>query len=313
MTSDDHAQTMVVGGGGLLGRAVRQTLARREWLPTVPSVDWANLDVGAAQLRAATRALGAREGWRMAWCAGAGIVGATPEVLERERSMLVAALEGLGEANTAGTIFFASSAGGVYAGSAGPPFTESHDPRPLAPYGEAKLLCEELVADYAAQAGSRALIGRIANLYGPGQNLDKPQGLISHMCMAAILGRPVSVYVSLDTIRDYIYVHDCAELVVDGLEAVESVGPGGRLVTTKILASHEATTIAALIGELRRVFKRRPQIVLGSSGNARFQVRDLRLRSTVLTALDHRTLTPLPAGIAATVQGLRRVHAEARV
>ena len=49
-----------------------------------------------------------------------------------------------------------------------------------------------------------------------------------------------------------------------------------------------------------------PRVVLGTSPIAKYQARDLRLRSTVWRRLDHRALTPLPAGIHATYTGLLR-------
>ena len=58
------------------------------------------------------------------------------------------------------------------------------------------------------------LVGRISNLYGPGQNLAKPQGLVSQLCRAQLTRQPLSVYVSLDTMRDYLYVDDAAAMVV---------------------------------------------------------------------------------------------------
>ncbi len=60
------------------------------------------------------------------------------------------------------------------------------------------------------------LVGRLSNLYGPGQDLAKPQGLISQLCRAQLTRRPLSIYVSLDTRRDYLFVDDAAAMVVAG-------------------------------------------------------------------------------------------------
>jgi UDP-glucose 4-epimerase len=77
-------------------------------------------------------------------------------------------------------------------------------------------------------------------------------------------------------------------------------------VVTKIMASQRAITIGAVLGEMRRIFKSSPRIVLGASAVSAMQARDLSLRSRVWPDLDHRVLTPLPAGIAATAADLRR-------
>ena len=63
-------------------------------------------------------------------------------------------------------------------------------------------------------------------------------------------------------------------------------------------------TIAAILGEYRRLLRRRPPLVLGDSPNRRFQVRDLRMRSVAWPQLDRLASTTLPAGIAATVADL---------
>ena len=212
-----------------------------------------------------------------------------------------------------GAFFFASSAGGVYAGVGTPPYDESSPVRPLAPYGRAKLDAEALVTDWSHRTGTPSLIGRISNLYGPGQNLAKAQGLISQICRSHLTGQPLSIYVSLDTLRDYLFAPDCAGLIVAGLARLrQEQSARGPSVVTKILASQRAITIGAVLGEMRRIFKSSPRIVLGASSVAAVQARDLSLRSRVWSELDRRALTPFPVGVAATAADLlRRLQAGA--
>jgi UDP-glucose 4-epimerase len=210
-----------------------------------------------------------------------------------------------------GRFFLASSAGGVYAGAPNPPYSEKSEPQPLAPYGFAKLAAEQAAAEFGADSGTRVLVGRIANLYGPGQNLDKPQGLISVFARAYLTGQPVTVYVSLDTLRDYIFINDAADLVADCLVRLSEadVRPGETI--TKIIATQRADTIGALIGACKTVFKRRPRVVLGASPYAKAQAHDLRLRSVVWPELDNRPFTPLPVGIDATVRDMQSLRSYA--
>lgn len=304
--------TWVVGAGGLLGRAVTQEVGRRgDEVLTLDGVPWADPDAALAALSQGAldlvgRARSTHTGWRVVWSAGSGVTGTSEATLVQEVELLRGFLDALGRSadGVPGSVFLASSAGGLYAGSPEPPYTESHPTVPISPYGHAKVRAEDAVRRFGETFGVRVLIGRIANLYGPGQNLAKPQGLISHLCRASLSGQPVSIYVSLDTVRDYLFVQDCAAMVIDGLDALESVPPGTTV--TKIFASHQGTTIGALIGECRRVFKQAPRVVLGSSPSARFQTRDLRLRSRVWPVLDHRALTPLPVGLKSTWSGLLR-------
>lgn len=249
---------------------------------------------------------GDRGPWRILWCAGAGVTGASAADIDQEVATFSHFLDELEllAAPGSGVLFISSSAGGVYAGSSAAPFSESSVPVAISAYGMGKLAIESRAADFAHRTGNRVILGRIANLYGPGQNLGKAQGLVSHLCRSTLARQPLSIYVSLDTIRDYIFVDDCAEMIVDSV--APRPWPPNQPVILKVFASQRGTTIADLIGECRRVFKRAPLVVLGTSANSRFQVRDLRLRSEVWTDLDRRSLTTLPAGIAATSASLLR-------
>ncbi len=284
--------TWVVGAGGLLGSHLSTALGTAAW--SGPRIPWDAQDA-PDQLRLAARnfrtAVG-EQSWRVAWCAGAGVTATAPEALAREVVALEALLDGLGDP-AGGRLFVSSSAGGVYAGSIGPPFDEHTAPQPLSPYGETKLQMEALAASW----GGAVVLGRIANLYGPGQDVAKPQGLISQLCRGHLLRQPLQVYVPLDTVRDYLYVEDAARLVLGCLDRADGV-------TVKVLASQQAVTIGAVLAELRRVSRRAPRLVLSASAQARVQARDLRLRSRVWTDLDQAPLTPLPVGVKRTLDDL---------
>jgi UDP-glucose 4-epimerase len=111
--------------------------------------------------------------------------------------------------------------------------------------------------------------------------------------------------VPLDTIRDYLFVADCARLVADGLSRLERERTiAGSLVVTKILASQRPITVGAVLGEMRRIFKGSARYVVAASGLSSVQTRDLSFRSRVWPELDRRTLTPLPVGVARTAADL---------
>jgi UDP-glucose 4-epimerase len=328
-----HPLTWVIGRGGLLGQSLETAVdptgsSDLLWRPPEP-IAWLAPRAGAEDLRHQVaeflRAAGDRP-WSVAWCAGAGVTDSSGQSLQLELAALGETLEALAAAprGSDGAFFFASSAGGVYAGVGAPPYDESSPVRPLGAYGQAKLDAEALVTAWSHRTGTPSLIGRIANLYGPGQNLAKAQGLISQICRSHVTGQPVSIYVSLDTLRDYFFAPDCAELIVEGLARLRQeqsatqqgsgvgvatgVAPGVAtgLVTTKILASQRAITVGAVIGEMRRIFKRSPRVVLGASPVSALQAKDLSLRSRVWPDLDRRTLTPFPVGVAITAADLLR-------
>lgn len=309
----DGALSWVIGAGGLLGKAVVAEAARRDDPVTISGVPWHEPDASVEVLVETTEwLLGTNPALDVLWCAGAGVVGTSREELDTELAVFTAFLDHLEQSlqrhpRTTVRLFLASSAGGVYAGSASPPFTEADDPRPLAPYGETKLAMEKAAAACSARSGISVLVCRFANLYGPGQRLDKPQGIVSQLCRSQLSRQPLSIYVSLDTARDYIYVRDAARMMLAGMDLLAEA-PAGSTVT-KIVCSGAATTLAEIVGVLHRISKRRPPIVLGVSQNARYQPPDLRFRSTVWPALNALARTPLPEGMAAT---LRDVAADRR-
>jgi UDP-glucose 4-epimerase len=297
------APTWVVGGSGLLGSAVRRALATAQRPELTSAIPWTEPEAAVEALLAGADHL-PREGWRIAWCAGSGVVASSPEDIDRELWVLREFLaRWQPEAGAPGSraLFFASSAGGVYAGSADPPFTEVTEPLPISPYGVAKLEAEQIFTEFSLRTGIPLLVGRISNLFGPGQNLDKPQGLVSQLCKAHATGKPLSLYVPLDTMRDYIYTDDAGAMVVAGLRAVAAEGGGTHL---KLLVTGRSVTVNEVVGEVRRVTRHRPPVVSQPSAVARFQVSDLRLRSVAWPPLEGYARTPFGAGIGACLEAV---------
>ena len=222
-------------------------------------------------LAAATERLRrAGEPWRLLWCAGAGVVATGPQAARRraghprrlpDRLAPLAARRTRSRARSSSPRRPAAST----PAPSDPPFTEETEPRPISPYGEAKLAAEVRRAPSPRGSGVPVLVGRIANLYGPGQDLAQGPGADLRSCAGRTWrGGPSSIYVSLDTARDYIYVDDAARLAV----AARPSGPrraAPGTVHVKILASQTGTTVAAILGELRRITKHRPRVVLGAS------------------------------------------------
>ena len=312
---------LLIGHDGMLGRAVAAELASRGISPQTAEIAWGT-PAALGQLRSAFDRLAAtEEPWTIFWCAGAGVVATPQPVFDEEEATFTALCRHIARGTTAGrgTFFFASSAGGVYAGSAAvaePPFDEFTPPRPLAPYGHAKRRLEAVVAETLGTAGVRVAIGRIANLYGPGQDLSKPQGLISQLCLGAKARRPTQVYVPLDTLRDYIFVSDAARLVVDftARVAAQTDDGDGRAPAqvVKVLASGRASSVGQVVGSLRRVLGSRPPVVAAASPQAALQSRDLRLTSRIWPDLDRHQQTTLPAGISACLADVGRQVAAGR-
>lgn len=287
----------VIGRGGLLGRAISSRLqipAGQGFTEYVPgTVPWEDPAHAAEILRSQARAFEAAADtspWVIIWAAGAATTSTAQAEAATELGLLSALLEGVRSAlpRGPGAFFLTSSAGGVYAGSTGAPFTIRTEPQPLSPYGELKLAQEAAVEQILGPVCPVA-IGRISNLYGPGQNLDKLQGLISRLALSAVTRQPTNIFVSLDTIRDYIFTSDAADVV---LQAV-STAAAAQEHRLDIIASGQPTTVGQLIRVMDQIAKRRVPVALGTHASAAAQSRDLRLEPTIQPA----DPTPLPAGV----------------
>ncbi len=300
----------VVGSRGLLGSAVTRELERRgEPVMAPATVAWGTADAVPA-LRAGLAHLieaAADRPWTIYWCAGVGVTHTAPSALAAEAETFegfVAAMAALPRGiRERGLVVFSSSAGGLYGGSSGAPFTEDSEIAPLGAYGAAKRAAEVALERLSHDSGVRVFVGRIANLYGPGQDLSKQQGLITRMCLSALTRTPVSVFVSLDTRRDYVFVGDGAALLVDCAERAHDATDRFHL---KIIGSGRSTTIASILGQFRTLGGAVPRVITGSSPAASLQARDLRLRSEVWRDLDARPVTPLADGIARTMRDLQQ-------
>lgn len=308
----------ILGKGGLLGSAVHAELSRRGrnvWSPDEP-LPWNDSPTIEQALTTAASQFSATVGdgrWSLYWCAGAGVVGTSEDQLKRESQLFQFFLDSLGErigrrTGSAGTLFLASSAGGLYAGASPAPFTEETRPRPLSAYGWAKFEQESLAREWAERHGISLLVGRLSNLYGPGQDLSKNQGLITQVCRCTIARQPLILYVPLDTIRDYLFVPDAASMILDGVDDIgeEASRTASPVFETKILASQESSTVGGILAEVRRVIKRPISVVMAHSPNARFQVRDLRMKSIVRTDWDRRTKTTVAAGVQSIIDEILR-------
>ena len=297
----------VVGRGGFLGSHVER-LAPREipgavpWRPPDPRFSWDEPDRLTVEIGDAARAFGAavrqRGGpWMALWCAAAGGVGASPDALRQETEALRRWLAALGRetARAPGALLFSSSAGGVYGDGVALPLTEHSPCRPISPYGRAKLEQEADVLSWArATPGVACLVARLSNLYGPGQNLERPVGLIARLSQSFVRRSPLHVYVSLDTLRDYLHVGDAARSLLRGLDRLRRPEQPASLV--KIFASEHSISIAGIIGVFTRIAKRAPRIICTPSPVSRQQPSRLRFRSVVWTEHAPRVVD-LAAGI----------------
>jgi len=308
--------TWVIGGGGLLGTALRNALPRNGNALFAPKerFQWGDVPTLRQQLKVAVQAFALRttptDRWEIYWAAGKGAMSSTEETLVPETQTLAYLLELLGAAPqlmaVPGAIAFASSAGAIYAGSTDIIFTEHTVASPTTAYAYEKLKQEGLLIAFAHTHPSVTLLNaRISTVYGPGQSEGKQQGLLTHVARHILRNQPIQIFVPYDTIRDYISVEDAASAMITALSfACKQAG-----VCTKIVASEKPTTIAEIISIFRRIARRAPLIVTSASKLSNLYARRVQFKSVVLTGGDRPPVTSLAIGIARLMAAERNAFA----
>jgi UDP-glucose 4-epimerase len=110
-----------------------------------------------------------------------------------------------------------SSGGTVYGEALELPILETHQTKPISPYGVTKLTLESYAYLYAATQSLQFVCVRPANAYGVGQRPFVGQGFISTAIASVIRGMPINIFGQQGTIRDYLYVTDLASGIVSAL------------------------------------------------------------------------------------------------
>ena len=284
--------TWVVGAGGMLGRAVSEAIlsspTNRLFGANVISLHDADgsIEILRRELDRFLTESSPQEKWTIYWVAGAGVIGSSPEAFAVEQRVFSAFVEALAAqideepAHSARGAFFLASSASVYAGNEGAPYTESSEPKATSEYSRAKL-SNELAVSRFLEGRIPHVIGRITTLYGTGQNLHKGQGLVSKLCMQAVTQQPIQVYVPLDTLRDYLFAPDAAQLAIAFTDVAAASGSTSTRVRN--LSCGMALTIGALTALVRHVSHRRAGELHIVPNTAGAHVRVLR----VLTNFQH--------------------------
>lgn len=308
MSGTEGPVTLVVGAGGLLGSAVVRAAREQGDEVVLLSVPWSDPTAARRALVDGVRDLWDRAGdrpWRWYWCAGTGVVSTPSDVVGAEAELVEAVLRDLGvdahPARARGTLFFASSAGALYAGNDAPPYDESSPLMPLSAYGRVKLRIEEAFSAWTARTHDRLLVGRISTLYGPAQDIAKPQGLISHLVDARLADRRSTLYVPLSTERDFLWADDAGAMVVGAVAALEA---SGQREAVKIVASCEGVTLAEVVAAVEEAVGLPLLLDLVETDDTTVQSHPLRFATRVLTEAPGAT-TSLLEGVRVVVEARR--------
>jgi UDP-glucose 4-epimerase len=117
-------------------------------------------------------------------------------------------------------VVFASSAAVYGNNGEGTPIGEDTPKAPLTPYAADKLASEHYLDFYRRQHGLEPVVFRFFNIYGPRQDPSSPySGVISIFTERAQKGLPIAIFGDGEQTRDFVYVGDLVELLVQALES----------------------------------------------------------------------------------------------
>ena len=111
-------------------------------------------------------------------------------------------------------IVFASSAA-VYGNPTKIPTPENVTPNPYSPYGASKLAAELFCQTVGAHHGLEVVPLRLFNVYGPRQATEDDAGVVGIFIHRALSGQPIIIFGDGGQTRDFIYVEDVVEAMMN--------------------------------------------------------------------------------------------------
>jgi UDP-glucose 4-epimerase len=228
------APVLITGGAGFIGSHLTDALlakgyavrilddlstGKRSNLPLDnPRVELIEGDVADASL-VARAAMGCQAVAHLA--AVASVQASVDDPVKTHQSNFIGTLNVCEAMRQAGIkrVVFASSAAVYGNNGEGQAITEDTPKAPLTPYASDKLAGEQYLDFYRRQHGFEPVVFRFFNIFGPRQDPSSPySGVISIFAERAVKGLPIAVFGDGEQTRDFFYVQDLVDLVVQGIE-----------------------------------------------------------------------------------------------
>jgi CDP-paratose 2-epimerase len=89
------------------------------------------------------------------------------------------------------------------------------------PYGCSKGTADQYVRDYARIYGMRSVVFRQSCIYGPRQFGIEDQGWVAWFTIAAVLGRPITIFGDGRQVRDVLFADDLADCYLRAVEQID--------------------------------------------------------------------------------------------
>lgn len=189
-------------------------------------------------------------------------------------------------------VVYASSAAVYGNNGEGESIGEDTPKAPLTPYASDKLAGEQYFDFYRRQHGLEPAIFRFFNIFGPRQDPSSPySGVISIFSERAQKGLPITVFGDGEQTRDFLYVGDLVDLLVQALEKLD-VQEGAVNV-----GWNQAMSLKQMLEALKSVVGELPPVSYGParSGDIRHSRADNR---RLLQRFEMPPQTPMSVGLA---------------
>ncbi|MCE5994531.1 NAD-dependent epimerase/dehydratase family protein [Pseudomonas sp. 5FOS] len=189
-------------------------------------------------------------------------------------------------------VLFASSAAVYGNNGEGESIAEDTPKAPLTPYAVDKLASEQYLDFYRRQHGLEPVVFRFFNIFGPRQDPSSPySGVISIFSERAVQGLPITVFGDGEQTRDFLYVGDLVQVMVQALEQPQ-VEEGAVNI-----GLNQATSLNQLLAALEKVVGSLPAVsyVPARSGDIRHSRAD---NQRLLARFEFPQATPIVEGLA---------------
>ena len=189
-------------------------------------------------------------------------------------------------------VLFASSAAVYGNNGEGESIAEDTPKAPLTPYAVDKLASEQYLDFYRRQHGLEPVVFRFFNIFGPRQDPSSPySGVISIFSERAVQGLPITVFGDGEQTRDFLFVGDLVQVMVQALEQPQ-VEEGAVNV-----GLNQATSLNQMLKALEQVVGSLPAVSYGQprSGDIRHSRAD---NQRLLARFDFPQPTSMVEGLA---------------
>jgi len=152
----------------------------------------------------------------------------------------------------------AASSAAVYGIPSELPLTESFSTKPISPYGESKLVMEQLIADYSKKNNFNSISLRFFNIFGKGQT-DAYAGVITKFMNNIQENKPLIILGDGSNTRDFISVEDIVNSIECAIKNVDGKkGNCYNIATGNFITINELATLMLSIAGKTLEIKHQP-------------------------------------------------------